>query len=219
MFPLLAAAIILAFIALGELASIWSRARIPSLLVAMLGVFIFAKLGIIPEDLVATSTMVVVGALIQPPLMVHMGSLIPLATMKAQWKAVVIALGGMLVGVGLVLAIVTPLFGFEYAVGGAGPLAGGIISTSLTTQGLTEAGIATAVVVVPSLVLMLQSLPSMPLTNYLLRSYAIKLRDRGDLKQLGSSDPSGSTASLSSRTGFWSAATALVSPWQPSFAS
>ncbi|GAA2110817.1 hypothetical protein [Kocuria atrinae] len=73
MFPLLAAAIILAFIALGELASIWSRARIPSLLVAMLGVFIFAKLGIIPEDLVATSTMVVVGALIQPPLMVHTG--------------------------------------------------------------------------------------------------------------------------------------------------
>ncbi|MDN5699241.1 MAG: hypothetical protein L0G85_02850 [Kocuria sp.] len=219
MFPLLAAAIILAFIALGELASIWSRARIPSLLVAMLGVFIFAKLGIIPEDLVATSTMVVVGALIQPPLMVHMGSLIPLATMKAQWKAVVIALGGMLVGVGLVLAIVTPLFGFEYAVGGAGPLAGGIISTSLTTQGLTETGIATAVVVVPSLVLMLQSLPSMPLTNYLLRSYAIKLRDRGDLKQLGSSDPSDSTASLSSRTGSWSAATALVSPWQPSFAS
>lgn len=196
MSPLLAAAIILAFIALGELASIWSRARIPSLLVAMLGVFVFAKLGVIPEDLVTTSTMVIVGALIQPPIMVHMGSLIPLATMKAQWKAVVIALGGMLVGVGLVLAIVTPLFGFEYSVAGAGPLAGGIISTSLTTQGLTEAGIASAVVVVPSLVLMLQSLPSMPLTNYLLRTYSLKLRDSGDLKRLGATGPSSSASSV-----------------------
>lgn len=195
MSPLLAAAIILAFIALGELASIWSRARVPSLLVAMLGVFIFAKLGIIPEDLVMTSTMVTVGALIQPPIMVHMGSLIPLATIKAQWKAVLIALGGMIVGVGLVLAVVTPLFGFDYSVAGAGPLAGGIISTSLTTQGLTEAGITSAVVVVPSLVLMLQSLPSMPLTNYLLRSYSIKLRDKGDLTTLGASRSSGTSTS------------------------
>ena len=34
--PIYAVAIVLAFIALGELASIWSRARVPSLLVAML---------------------------------------------------------------------------------------------------------------------------------------------------------------------------------------
>ena len=195
MSPLLAAAIILAFIAVGEILSIWSKARVPSLLVAMLGAFIFAKIGLIPENLVTTSTMVIVGTLIQPPIMVHMGSLIPLSTMKAQWKAVLIALGGMLVGVGMVLAIVTPLFGFEYSVAGAGPLAGGIISTSLTTQGLTEAGIATAVIVVPSLVLMLQSLPSMPLTNYLLRSYSLKLRDTGDLKRLGATGPSSSASS------------------------
>ena len=195
MSPLLAAAIILAFIAVGEILSIWSKARVPSLLVAMLGAFIFAKIGLIPEDLVTTSTMVIVGTLIQPPIMVHMGSLIPLSTMKAQWKAVLIALGGMLVGVGMVLAIVTPLFGFEHSVAGAGPLAGGIISTSLTTQGLTEAGIATAVIVVPSLVLMLQSLPSMPLTNYLLRSYSLKLRDTGDLKRLSATGPSSSASS------------------------
>ena len=40
--PIYAVAIVLAFIALGELASIWSRARVPSLLVAMLGIFIVA---------------------------------------------------------------------------------------------------------------------------------------------------------------------------------
>lgn len=195
MSPLIATAIILAFIALGEILSIWSRARVPSLLVAMLGAFIFAKLGVIPEDLVTSSTMVIVGTLVMPPLLVHMGSLIPLATIRSQWKAVLIALGGMIVGVGLVLAVVTPLFGFEYSVAGAGPLAGGVISTSLTTQGLTDAGIASVVVVVPAMVLMLQSLPSMPLTNYLLRSYSLKLRDSGDLKNLGAAGAARSVAS------------------------
>ena len=177
MAPILAAAIVLAFIALGELVSLWSKARVPALLVAMLGVFVFAKAGIIPADLVETSTMVALGALIQPALMVHMGSLIPLSVIRQQWRAVLIALAGMVVGVGFVLAAVTPLFGFEYAVAGSGPLAGGIVSTALTTQGLTGAGVAGAVLVVPTLVLMLQSLPSMPLTNLLLRRYALHLRD------------------------------------------
>ena len=177
MAPILAAAIVLAFIALGELVSLWSKARVPALLVAMLGVFVFAKAGIIPADLVETSTMVALGALIQPALMVHMGSLIPLSVILQQWRAVLIALAGMVVGVGFVLAAVTPLFGFEYAVAGSGPLAGGIVSTALTTQGLTGAGVAGAVLVVPTLVLMLQSLPSMPLTNLLLRRYALHLRD------------------------------------------
>ncbi|WP_270450214.1 hypothetical protein [Kocuria marina] len=177
MAPILAAAIVLAFIALGELVSLWSKARVPALLVAMLGVFVFAKAGIIPADLVETSTMVALGALIQPALMVHMGSLIPLSVIRQQWRAVLIALAGMVVGVDFVLAAVTPLFGFEYAVAGSGPLAGGIVSTALTTQGLTGAGVAGAVLVVPTLVLMLQSLPSMPLTNLLLRRYALHLRD------------------------------------------
>src|SRR5699024_7288983 len=38
--------------------------------------------------------------------------------------------------------------------------------------------------VLPALVLMLQSLPSMPLTNFLLRRYAAKLRDSGELQEL-----------------------------------
>src|SRR5699024_11324761 len=36
----------------------------------------------------------------------------------------------------------------------------------------------------PALVLMLQSLPSMPMTNFLLRRYATKLRDSGELLEL-----------------------------------
>lgn len=179
-----AAAIVLGFIAIGELVSIWSKARVPSLLVAMLGIFIFAKIGIVPDSVVDDSMLVQVYTILVAPLLFHMGTLIPLRVMLKQWRSVIIAVSGMLVAVLLIFFIIAPIFGFETFVAGSGPLAGGIVATSLTTEGLTAHGAASAIIVLPALVLMLQSLPSMPLTNFLLRRYATKLRDSGELHEL-----------------------------------
>lgn len=183
MTPIFAATIILAFIALGELISLWSKARIPSLLIAMLGTFIAVQLKIIPNTIIDDSFFPQIYAILVAPLLFHMGSLIPLKTMLAQWRSVVISIAGMIVAVGVIAAVVGPIFGFQYVVAGAGPLAGGIVSTGLTTDGLKAANVDSAIVVLPALVLMLQSLPSMPLTNLLLRKFAIKLRDSGDLEE------------------------------------
>ena len=179
-----AAAVVLAFIAFGELISIWSKARIPSLLVAMLSIFVFAKIGIVPETVIDDSMLVQIYTILVAPLLFHMGTLIPLRVMLKQWRSVIIATSGMLVAVLLILAVVAPLFGFETFVAGSGPLAGGIVATSLTTEGLTAHGAASSIIVLPALVLMLQSLPSMPMTNFLLRRYATKLRDSGELLEL-----------------------------------
>jgi MFS family permease len=179
-----AAAVVLAFIAFGELISIWSKARIPSLLVAMLSIFVFAKIGIVPETVIDDSMLVQIYTILVAPLLFHMGTLIPLRVMLKQWRSVIIAISGMLVAVLLILAVVAPLFGFETFVAGSGPLAGGIVATSLTTEGLTAHGAASSIIVLPALVLMLQSLPSMPMTNFLLRRYATKLRDSGELLEL-----------------------------------
>lgn len=184
MTPIFAATIILAFIALGELISLWSKARIPSLLIAMLGTFIAVQLKIIPNTIIDDSFFPQIYAILVAPLLFHMGSLIPLKTMLAQWRSVVISIAGMIVAVGVIAAVVGPIFGFQYVVAGAGPLAGGIVSTGLTTDGLKAANVDSAIVVLPALVLMLQSLPSMPLTNLLLRKFAIKLRDSGNLEEL-----------------------------------
>lgn len=184
MTPIFAATIILAFIALGELMSLWSKARIPALLIAMLGTFIAVQLKIIPNTIIDDSFFPQIYAILVAPLLFHMGSLIPLKTMLAQWRSVVISIAGMIVAVGVIAAVVGPIFGFQYVVAGAGPLAGGIVSTGLTTDGLKAANVDSAIVVLPALVLMLQSLPSMPLTNLLLRKFAITLRDSGDLEEL-----------------------------------
>ncbi|MGX6451077.1 hypothetical protein [Brevibacterium paucivorans] len=184
MTAIFAATIILAFIALGELISLWSKARIPALLIAMLGTFIAVQLKIIPNTIIDDSFFPQIYAILVAPLLFHMGSLIPLKTMLAQWRSVVISIAGMIVAVGVIAVVVGPIFGFQYVVAGAGPLAGGIVSTGLTTDGLKAANVDSAIVVLPALVLMLQSLPSMPLTNLLLRKFAIKLRDSGDLEEL-----------------------------------
>ncbi|WP_270257635.1 hypothetical protein [Kocuria marina] len=177
-------AIVLAFIALGELASIWSRARVPSLLVAMLGIFIVAQLGLIPSTVVDDSLLPTVYTILVGPILFHMGSLIPLPTLLQQWRSVIIALSGMLFAVLLLAVAIIPLFSFAHFVAGAGPLAGGIVATGLTTDGLISAGISSTILVLPALVLMMQSLPSMPMTNFLLRRFAIHLRESGKLEEL-----------------------------------
>ncbi|WP_026535540.1 hypothetical protein [Arthrobacter sp. H14] len=182
--PIYSAAIVLAFIALGELISLRTKARVPSLLVAMLGIFIVAQLGLVPDTVVEDSLLPQAYTILVLPLLFHMGSLIPLPTLLKQWRSVIIALSGMLVAVLTLALVVIPLFGFEYFVAGAGPLAGGIVATSLTTDGLTAAGVSSMIVVLPSLVLMMQSLPAMPMTNFLLRRFAINLRDSGELAKL-----------------------------------
>ncbi|MYM19096.1 hypothetical protein GSY69_03685 [Brevibacterium sp. 5221] len=184
MTPIYAAAIVLAFVALGELVSIWSKARVPSLLVAMLGVFIVAKAGIIPDSVVNDSTLLQAYTILSAPLLFHMGSIIPLNTLLKQWRSVLISVAGMAVAVGLLFAVVGPLFDFQTVIAGAGPLAGGIVATGLTTEGLTKAGVASTIVVLPALVLMLQSVPAMPMTNFLLRRFAIGVRDSGELTRL-----------------------------------
>ena len=52
MTAIFAATILLAFIALGELISLWSKARVPALLIAMLGTFIAVQLNIIPDTII-----------------------------------------------------------------------------------------------------------------------------------------------------------------------
>lgn len=182
--PVYAVSIVLAFIAAGELISIWSRARVPSLLVAMLGIFIVAQLGLIPSTIVEDSLLPTAYMILVGPILFHMGSLIPLPTLLQQWRSVIIALSGMLVAVLLLAAVVIPLFSFPHFVAGAGPLSGGIVATGLTTDGLITAGVTSTIIVLPALVLMMQSLPSMPMTNFLLRRYAIRLRESGELAEL-----------------------------------
>ncbi|SNC63538.1 hypothetical protein SAMN05445756_0926 [Kytococcus aerolatus] len=172
--PVFAAVAVLGAIALGEIVSIATRARVPSMLVALLAMVVAVQLGWFPAKVVESSGFVAMSAILTPAIMVHMGTLLPMSVLRANWKSVVITAGAMLGACLMILPIVSQFFGYGTAVAGAGPVAGGIVSTLLTVEGLQSAGFD-KLATIPPLVMMLQFLPAMPLTNWLLKRYAADL--------------------------------------------
>ncbi|WP_408006987.1 hypothetical protein ACJROX_20150 [Pseudalkalibacillus sp. A8] len=174
--PVIATMIILALIAVGEVVSIKTRARVPMLLVVLLGYLVLLWVGVFPQDLVANSTFSTVGAVLIAPLIVHMGTLIPMKIIRQQYKSVIIALIGIVIAATTILLIVSPIFGYKTAAAGTGPLTGGIIAYVVTSEKLQALGL-TALVTIPVLILSLQSLIGLPLTTYFLRKYAVKVKE------------------------------------------
>ncbi|WP_236026356.1 hypothetical protein [Alicyclobacillus suci] len=59
----------------------------------------------IPQDLLTNSTMPTIGSIMICPLIIHMGTLIPLRTIRKQWRAVCINLIGLLITAALILIV------------------------------------------------------------------------------------------------------------------
>ncbi|MDY0396165.1 hypothetical protein RWE15_19675 [Virgibacillus halophilus] len=177
--PLIATVCIFALIALGEMLSIISRARIPMLLTAMVGYLICIWTGIFPKDIMDKSTFAALGAILIGPAITHMGTLIPFSLLKSQYKAVLIALGGVVVSGLLILGLITLFFDYPTAVAGVGPISGGIIALLITSEKLQALGL-TSLVVIPALVVAFQGVMGMPLAMNFMRKYAFKMQQAMD---------------------------------------
>lgn len=177
--PVYVVTIILALLAFAEFLSLITKAWVPSLLVIMAGYLVLLWGGVLPPDLIPKSALTTVGAVLVGAVITHMGTLIPLQQIKTQYKAILIALTGIVFGAILILVVLSPILGYPTAVAGTGPVTGGLIAYLITTQKLTEAGFD-SLIAVAAIVLGLQSLVGLPLANVLLRKYATKMRDRGD---------------------------------------
>lgn len=169
--PIVATVMLFALLALGELISIATRARIPMLMTAMIGFLVFTWIGVFPENILELSTLPALGAILIGPLIIHMGTLMPFSTLKKQWRAVVISICGVLGALILVLTIVPLVFDFETAASGIGPISGGVVALLITTEKLNEIGM-TGIVVIPVLIAALQTPIGMPLISFLLKRYA-----------------------------------------------
>lgn len=105
----------------------------------------------------------------------HLGTLIPIEVLLKQWQSVLIAVGGLVVALALILSIVSLVYDYPTAVSGSGPIAGGILAMLITTQELQEQGLE-RLIVMPAAVIGLQGLVGIPLASALLRRYAVKYR-------------------------------------------
>jgi len=177
--PLIATVCIFALLAFGEWLSIVTRARVPMLLTAMLGFLLLIWTGIFPEDILEKSTLPMLGTMLIGPAIVHMGTMIPFSLLKTQYKAVLIALGGLLVSGGMIITVIPFLFDYPTAVAGMGPLSGGTIALIITSEKLRELGM-TSIVAIPALVAAFQGVLGMPLAMNFLRKYAFIIQKKID---------------------------------------
>ena len=181
--PIVAFFLLLLLLAAGEIISIWTRARVPMLLVAMLGYLVLTWTGVFPENITEQSTIPALAAVAIAPLIVHMGTLMSLDVLKKQWRAVVIALGGLAGALILVLTIITLIFDFKTAASGIGPISGGVIALLITTERLTELGL-TSMIVIPVMIQAFQSPIGMPLATFFMRKYSkYFLTHKGEFKE------------------------------------
>lgn len=176
--PILAATALLLVVVIGQVASILSRAWIPSLLVAFIVYLGMRWAGVFPDDITTVSAMGTFGSVIIGVVICHMGTMIPLDRLKEQWRGIVIALSGVVGIVALVLSIGSLLYGYPTAVAGTGVVAGGVVAFLITSAKLTEIG-QEQLIVIPALILGIQSLIGMPVAQVMLRKYAEKLRREG----------------------------------------
>ena len=107
-------------------------------------------------------------------LLVHLGTLMNLRELLAQWKAVCIALLGVCGTLLLTLTVGTLIFDWKTVVAAVPPLTGGLVSALLMSNGLKAQGLA-SLVALPVAMFVIHSVVGYPLTSVLLKQESHRL--------------------------------------------
>lgn len=135
----------------------------------------------IPKTLFKDSLLYSIGALLIPVLLVHMGSMLNINQLKAQWNTVFISIGGIVGIVILLLLVASKIVGKETAIVAAPPISGGLIA-GLQMGDKAEAIGRLDLKLMATLLVVLQGFVGYPLASFCLRREAktiIKLKNEG----------------------------------------
>lgn len=173
--PIIAFFILAALYAVGDFVGTKSKAWIPSVFVVAC-LFLVGYWTFFPQDIVAIAGM---GAPLGGTLAIvfcitHMGTIISVKELVAQWKIIVITLIGL---AGMVLCcwfICVPLVGKAYVVAGLPPLSGGIVAAVMMQQAAAAKGLETASVLAICMYV-IQGFAGYPLTAVMLKKEGKKL--------------------------------------------
>ena len=131
---------------IGEVVSIVTKAWIPSVFVTAI-VMLVGYWTVFPHDLVSDSKLIPFGSTLGIYLLItHMGTVISLKQLKAQWKTIVVCLSG-LAGMCVLAWFICPLFMDKtLVIAGLPPLTGGIIAATTMQTAAANAGLEVAAV-------------------------------------------------------------------------
>ena len=131
---------------IGEVVSTVTKAWIPSVFVTAI-VMLVGYWTVFPHDLVSDSKLIPFGSTLGIYLLItHMGTVISLKQLKAQWKTIVVCLSG-LAGMCVLSWFICPLFMDKtLVIAGLPPLTGGIIAATTMQTAAANAGLEVAAV-------------------------------------------------------------------------
>jgi len=160
--------IVVAFLLIGEIVSNLTKAYLPSVFITAL-LFVIGYWTFVPKDVVARASF---GKEFVPIcmglLLVHLGTLMDVKKLIAQWKAVVIALGGVCGTIILTMTVGRLLFDWHTVVAATPPLSGGLVAALLMSEGLKAKGVTT-LVALPIAMFVMHSFVGYPLTSFCLK--------------------------------------------------
>lgn len=168
MAQMLALAILIFVLFIGEMISIRTKAWIPSIFVSGV-LFLIGYWTFFPEDIVSLAGVPpVVATMLIYLLITNMGTLLSLEELKNQWRTILIALAGIAGIVAFLFTIGTFLFDFETVVVAIPPLVGGLVSALIMSEGATAAGLPT-LAVFAIVIYVVQGFAGYPLTSIMLK--------------------------------------------------
>ncbi|VDG17658.1 hypothetical protein [Lactiplantibacillus mudanjiangensis] len=165
---IIALAVVMGLMVVGEWVSTRSKAYIPSVFVTGV-LFLIGFWTVIPKNIVpdASFTKPFV-AITQAVLLIHMGTLMDLKLLLKQWRAVLIALSGVVGTVILAMGVGSLLFSWQTVVASVPSLTGGLVAAFLMTAGLKAQHI-TLLAAFPVAMFVMHSMIGYPLTAVMLK--------------------------------------------------
>ncbi|MED4313421.1 hypothetical protein P9210_12890 [Heyndrickxia coagulans] len=166
--------VVMLFIFAGEFISSLTKAYVPSVFVSAV-LFLLGFWFFLPKNIVTTASfgpefIQVCMAL----LLVHLGTLMDLKQLVQQWRAVTIALSGVVGTIVVSMCIGLLIFNWHTVVASVPPLTGGLVAALLMTQGLKAQGIL-ELAALPVSMFIMHSFFGYPITAWCLKKEAKRL--------------------------------------------
>lgn len=171
---LMAFSIVLIVLSLGDLVSAKTKAFVPSVFVSAL-LFLFGFWTFFPPDIVALAGFQMpVVTLSMYLLITHMGTMLSVRELAAQWRTIAVALIGIVGIVALTMTVGAAIFGFETALVATPPLTGGIVAAIVMMDAATAAG-KDNLAILAIIMYVMQGFVGYPLTAIMLKKEGTRL--------------------------------------------
>lgn len=157
-----------AVVLIGEIVAKLTKAWVPSVFVSAV-VLLLGYWTVIPKELVTEAHLMPFGNTLAMMLIItHMGTMISLETLLAQWRTVVLCVLGLAGMCGLAYFVCPFFMERELIIAGLPPLTGGIVAATMMQTAAQEAGLTTAAVFAISMYC-IQGFAGYPLTAIVLK--------------------------------------------------